>query len=346
MLNLKSFDSRKNKLFIKYCFIGVLSIVIELIVRNFFIYFDFNQILTLILPLTTGIFFAFICNIKFNFNIPRYYYYKSFFYFSLISILSFTIQFILSKIILFQGLNYEFSRLVMSGLVFIVAYNFHIKFSFRRNKKVGVAIYLDKNENIKEIFSKVGFHPDYIHIDMVDKSMNPKVNDPDLTKFEEIKKIWPNHKIETHIMSKDPKKYIDKLSVYSDVIYFHYEIDENIKEVQKLILNKGVKPGIVIHSSKQYKDISSIIKDFQETLLLCIDNPGESGQKFNNESFSFIEQINLLRERSGFLLCVDGGLSLENIKKIDCDKIVSASNVFQSINPKKQIINLQKILNN
>ena len=45
----------------------------------------------------------------------------------------------------------------MSGLVFIVAYNFHIKFSFKRNKKVGVAIYLDENENIDEIFSKVDF---------------------------------------------------------------------------------------------------------------------------------------------------------------------------------------------
>ena len=346
MLNLKLVNTRQNKLFIKYCFIGVLSIIIELILRSLFIYLNFIEILILILPLFIGIFFAFICNIKLNFNIPRYYYYKSFFYFSLISLSSFTIQFILSKIILFQGLNYEFSRLVMSGLIFIIAYNFHIKFSFRRNKKVGVAIYLDKNENIKEIFSKVEFHPDYIHVDMVDKTMNSNVNDPDLTKFEEIKKIWPNHRIESHIMSKHPKKYIDKLSIYSDVIYFHYEIDENINELRELILSKGVKPGIVIHSSKEYRNISNVIKDFQETLLLCIDNPGESGQKFSNKAFSFIDQINLLNERSQFLLCVDGGLSLENIKKIDCDKIVSASNVFQSINPKKQIINLQKILNN
>lgn len=346
MLNLKSINTRRNKLFIKYCFIGVLSIVIELIIRSFFIHLGFNQISTLILPLIIGIFFAFICNIKLNFNIPRYYYYKSFFYFSLISLSSFMIQFILSKIFLFQGLDYEFSRLVMSGFVFIIAYNFHIKFSFRRNKKVGVAIYLDKNENIKEIFSKVGFHPDYIHIDMVDNTMNSNVNDPDLTKFEEIKKIWPNHKIESHIMSRNPRKYIDKLSIYSDIIYFHHEIDENIKELRELIISKGVKPGIVIHSSREYKNILSIIKDFQETLVLCIDKPGESGQKFLSKAFTFIDQINFLKERSRFLLCVDGGLSLENIKKIDCDKIVSASNVFQSINPKKQIINLQKILNN
>ena len=81
MLNLKSINTRRNKLFIKYCFIGVLSIVIELIIRSFFIHLGFNQISTLILPLIIGIFFAFICNIKLNFNIPRYYYYKSFFIF-------------------------------------------------------------------------------------------------------------------------------------------------------------------------------------------------------------------------------------------------------------------------
>ena len=76
----------------------------------------------------------------------------------------------------------------MSGMVFIIAYNFHIKFSFQRNKKVGVAVYLDKNENIDEIFSKVGFYPDYIHVDMVDKTMNPKVNTPEMEKLLEIKK--------------------------------------------------------------------------------------------------------------------------------------------------------------
>ena len=62
-------------------------------------------------------------------------------------------------------------------------------------------------------------------------------------------------------------------------------------------------------------------------------------------SFSLIETINHLKNRERFLLCVDGGLSQENISKIDCDKIVSASNVFKSINPKKQIISLQNLLN-
>jgi ribulose-phosphate 3-epimerase len=252
----------------------------------------------------------------------------------------------LSKIILFQEINYELARFIMSGFIFIIAYNFHIKFSFRRNKKVGVAIYLDKNENINDIFSKVGFHPDYIHIDMVDKTMNSNVSDPDLSKFDEVKRTWPNHKIESHIMSKNPTKYVDKFAAFSDVIYFHNEINEDKQEVKELISAKGVKSGIVIHASKNYENIANIIKNFDEILLLCIDKPGESGQKFINKAFNLIDEINSLIGRSKFLLCVDGGLSQDNIKKIDCDKIVSASNVFKSLNPKKQIISLQKTLNN
>ena len=346
MVNFKILNSRQNKLFLKYCIIGLLSIFIELIIRKLLIIFNFNVYLTLVLPLIIGIFFAFIFNVKFNFNIPRYYFKYSFIYFSIISLSSFTIQFILSKIIIFQNLNYEFSRLVMSGLVFLVAYNFHIKFSFKKNKKVGVAIYLDDDENIEDIFSKVGFYPDYIHIDMVDKSMNPNVSNPDFSKFDQIRKRWPNHRIESHIMSKNPLQYLDKFIPFSDVIYFHYEINDDPNEITKNIKNNGVKPGLVLHASKKYNNLKEIIKNFNELLVLCINIPGESGQKLLDSSYSIIKEINDMNNREKLVLCVDGGLSHENIIKIDCDKIVSASNVFKSINPKKQIISLQKLLNN
>ena len=346
MVNFKILNSRQNKLFLKYCIIGVLSIFIELIIRKLLIIFNFNVYLTLVLPLIIGIFFAFICNVKFNFNIPRYYFKYSFIYFSIISLSSFTIQFILSKIIIFQNLNYEFSRLVMSGLVFLVAYNFHIKFSFKKNKKVGVAIYLDDDENIEDIFSKVGFYPDYIHIDMVDKSMNPNVSNPDFSKFDQIRKRWPNHRIESHIMSKNPLQYLDKFIPFSDVIYFHYEINDDPNEITKNIKNNGVKPGLVLHASKKYNNLKEIIKNFNELLVLCINIPGESGQKLLDSSYSIIKEINDMNNREKLVLCVDGGLSHENIIKIFFDKIVSASNVFKSINPKKQIISLQKLLNN
>ena len=127
--------------------------------------------------------------------------------------------------------------------------------------------YLDL-ENIDDIYSMVGFYPDYIHIDFVDKTMNSNIADPDFEKFKEIRKKWPNHKIESHIMSRTPMKYIEKFCLYSDVIYYHYEIDENPNEIKEKINEYRVIPGLVLHASKEYVNISQIIKDYREILIL------------------------------------------------------------------------------
>ena len=339
-------NKKKLIFFLRYCIIGFISICLELVLRNFFIELKINQLLILVIPLSVGIIFAFISSITFNFNIPRYYYKKSFIYFCIISISSFSFQFFLSNFFIFQNLNYEITRFLISGSVFLIAYNFHIKFSFSKNKKVGVAIYLDNSKNIKDVFAKVGYYPDYIHVDFVDKTMNENVNKPNFEKFNEIKKTWPNHRIESHIMSTKPMKYITHFSKFSDVIYFHYEIDEKIEKVKDLITSYNIESGLVLHASKKYNDLENLIKSYKEVLILCIEKPGESGQAFLDTSNGLIKKINNLKNRNKFNLCVDGGLSQKNINKIECEKIVSASNVFKNENPKKQITNLQKLLNN
>jgi pentose-5-phosphate-3-epimerase/putative flippase GtrA len=342
----KKLNKKKAIFFLRYCIIGFISIFIELLIRKLLLSLNSPLIISSVLPLIIGISFAFTVNISFNFKIPRYYYKKSFIYFSIISTSSFVIQYLLSKVFIFQNLNYEITRFIFSGIVFLIAYFFHIKYSFAKNKKVGVAIYLDDNENIDEIFSKVGYYPDYIHVDFVDETMNENVKKPNFEKLNQIKKIWPNHRIESHIMSKNPIRYIDFFSKYSDVVYFHYEINEEINKVNSLVSKLKIDAGLVLHASKKYFDLENIIKSYTEILILCIEKPGESGQKFLNESTELINKINNLKIRDKFNLCVDGGLSQKNIIKIECEKIVSASNVFENVNPKKQITNLQKILNN
>ena len=75
---------------------------------------------------------------------------KSLLYFFIISIISATIQFLISKFANLKFIdeyNYEASRLIISGFVFIFAYILHRKITFRENGKVGVAIYAKRNEN-------------------------------------------------------------------------------------------------------------------------------------------------------------------------------------------------------
>ena len=58
---------------------------------------------------------------------------------------------------------------------------------------------LDHN-NLK-IFERIGPYPDFIHVDIVDKTMNKDALDTNLSKLEIVKAYWPKHKIETHINS-------------------------------------------------------------------------------------------------------------------------------------------------
>ena len=55
--------------------------------------------------------------------------------------------------------------------------------------------------------------------------MNEKALDPNLSKLEVVKAYWPNHSIETHIMSENPIKLINEnILNFSDIIYVHNEI--------------------------------------------------------------------------------------------------------------------------
>ena len=82
--------------------------------------------------------------------------------------------------------------------------------------------------------------------------MNDDALNPNLSKLEVVKAYWPNHSIETHIMSKNPLPLInDNILYFSDIIYFHNEI-ENKKEVLKKIEGKKKLPEIkILASSKE-----------------------------------------------------------------------------------------------
>ena len=55
--------------------------------------------------------------------------------------------------------------------------------------------------------------------------MNKNAKDTNLSKLEVVKAYWPNHKIETHIMSVDPINILNNsLLENSDIIYIHHEI--------------------------------------------------------------------------------------------------------------------------
>ena len=340
--NINFFFYKKKHLII-YTIIGFLSLIIELLLRKFIIkYISSNEII-LHLSLLCGILFAFYFNVKFNFNVPKIYLKKSLIYFFLISTCSYLVQYFLRNQIELRNYSFEEARILISGSIFLIAYFFHIKFSFKETRKVGVAIYANGYEDIKTIFKKIGPYPDFIHVDIVDKTMNDDALNPNLSKLEVVKAYWPNHSIETHIMSKNPLPLInDNILNFSDIIYFHNEI-ENKKEVLKKIEGKNKIPGIVLHSINEYTNLENLISQFKQILILSIEKPGFSGQEFNEKSYELIDKINSMKLRNKFTVCVDGGVKSKIINKFISEKVVSGSEVLNDPNPIRKIMSLQTL---
>ena len=172
---------------------------------------------------------------------------------------------------------------------------------------MGVAIYAKRNEISHGIFQKIGVYPDFIHVDVVDETFIDTKIDHSFYQFDLIKAYWSSHKIFTHLMTKNPSRWIEKVAKYSDIIFFHYENDENSEEIKNKILKSGSKPGIVLHAVNDYSNkLSEISKSYNDVMILSIEKAGFSGQKFYERSFELIDKLNNLENRNKFNLHIDG----------------------------------------
>ena len=326
-----------------YIAFGFLSLLLEFFVRTYLIKISFDLITSTLLAVFSGIFLAFWTNVKFNFKIPRTRRNRALFYFVLISCFSGFIQWSLKNLFVFEYLSYELGRLIISGSVFILAYGLHRKYSFRDFKKVGVAIYANGVEDMENIYNRIGHFPDFIHVDIVDKTMNKVAEDVKTYRMETMKAYWPNTQIQTHIMSMEPSKWLDQVLPHSDVVYVHAESNENVQKLLETIKDKGKKPGLAITMATNPNEIIELLKKAVYVLVLTIPKPGCSGQKFDTDGLEKIKQINNLPFRNQFVLCVDGGINENIVNMLEAENIVSGSSVLKSTDPKRQIMRLQTI---
>ena len=328
-----------------YTLIGFFSIICELIIRNFLIITNFNEVISATTSIIVGILIAFFLNIKLNFFIKKNLIARALFYFFLISLFSISLQFFINNFTNFKFnnfYNYEIERLIISSFVFIFAYLLHRKFSFRNSAKLGVAIYASKETDVHNIFQKIGVYPDFIHVDIVDETFIRDAKPINYEKYDLIKQYWKNKEVHTHLMSKKPINLIKNVSKFSDIIFVHKEIEENLNNVMILCKDLEIKPGIVLHSIHSYDDEIETISDmFENIMILSIPEAGFSGQKFVEKSFDLIKKINQIQKRKKINLFVDGGINRENIKNMNVENIISGSDVLNNKNPREQIMRLK-----
>ncbi len=326
-----------------YTLFGFISLVVELIFINFFLFYNYNYNFAAFFSFFIGLITAFSLNVRFNFHITKAKRKKSLLYFSVISSTSFLLQLFLRKKLENFGFEMDLSRFVFAGTFFIFSYFLHLKLSFREFKKVGVAIYADGVEDIAKIFNKISNISDFIHIDIVDKTYNPNCQDVKAYRAEVVRAYWQNKKIEVHIMSKNPSKWLDDLLPYVDVIYIHPTINEDLSILIDKINSNNVAAGIALSIYEPIEVIDSFIeqKKIKHILLLTIPQPGFSGQNFDVTSVSILEKLNNHKFRTEFQICVDGGVNDSTVKFLNVESVVSGSYVLGAPNPIKNIMHLQ-----
>ena len=333
----------RYRFLIFYVCFGILSLIIELVISKFLLFYQISYFPAIIFAFLIGLISAFFLNVRFNFHITPAKRKKALFYFSVISTISFSIQLFLRSSIVSFGYSMDVSRFVIAGAFFIVSYLLHIKLSFREYKKVGVAIYADGVEDIKMIYDKISDVSDFIHIDIVDKSYNPNCKEVKAYRAEVVRAYWQKKKIEVHIMSKNPSKWLEDLLPYVDVIYVHPTIDEDLTLVIDKINSRDVEAGIALAINESIEIIDTYIElnKIKHVLFLTILEPGFSGQKFDSSAISILEKLNSHKLRSNFKICVDGGVNDSIIKFLNVESVVSGSYILGASNPIKNIMYLQ-----
>ncbi|MBQ7065329.1 MAG: ribulose-phosphate 3-epimerase [Lachnospiraceae bacterium] len=184
-------------------------------------------------------------------------------------------------------------------------------------------------EQIKEV-ERAGAQ--YIHIDVMDGIFVPSIS----FGMPVIESIRPVSDIvfDVHLMIDKPIRYIEEfVQAGADIITFHVEACDNVKETIEEIRKYGKKVGISLNPATPVSAIEPYI-ELVDLILVMSVNPGFGGQKYIEGSSEKIALISkLVKERNPqALVSVDGGIKKDNVVEVleaGADIVVAGSAVYK-----------------
>lgn len=195
----------------------------------------------------------------------------------------------------------------------------------------------DMETNIKLIDQS---NADYIHVDMMEKDF---VDNETFT-IDEITKWVKNttKPLQVHLMVNNPSRYFpDYQKLNTEIIYIHYEQNEDLNELINKLRQLKIKVGLTINPETNVDKIKPYLKLVDEILVMTVV-PGQGGQSFMTSNLTKIEELKKIRTylNLNYLINVDGGVNDVTAPlciKAGADILVSGSFVCNAINFNEQI---------
>ena len=176
---------------------------------------------------------------------------------------------------------------------------------------------------------------DMIHVDVMDGHFVPNltIGPPVIKALRKHCKLM----FDVHLMISPVHKYIKEYSDSgADIITFHPEATENMKDTISLIKSLNKKVGVSLNPDSEINKISNYLNDIDLVLVMSVF-PGFGGQKFIPEVLNKIKKIKELKDKNNYKydIEVDGGVNFSNSKdilKAGANILVSGTTVFKENN--------------
>jgi pentose-5-phosphate-3-epimerase/putative flippase GtrA len=311
---------------------GFLSIVLEVVLMTFVLPAGWPETARSIPAFVAGMLFAFFMNAYFNFRVSREHFARAFFLFTLVSIVSYSLN--LAAMTWFGLQDYPPGRFLTAGCLFMIAYTLHRRFTFRKTaRNLGLAVYPSEEGGIREAFEHVGDLCDHIHFDLVDETFDPDAPPVDVDRIGDARQLWVWQPFCLHVMSRRPLRWIEACAGFVDCFLVHVGGDDDLMEVIARCRQKQRRIGLVWHHAVTFSELMPYLPHVDFVMVLGVEQAGRSGQPLMEAALEAAALFDGLGSRYGFELIFDGGVTKENVHRIPARIIVSSSSVLRAENP-------------
>lgn len=173
----------------------------------------------------------------------------------------------------------------------------------------------------------------FLHFDVMDGKFVPSISFgmPVLKSIQDAS----SQVKDVHLMIDEPIRYVKEFAESgADIITFHIEATDKPGETIDEIKKYNCKAGVTLKPKTPVFEILDYIDKVDMILVMSVE-PGFGGQKFIPESLDKIRAIRKAADEKGkpdFLIEVDGGINIENVKTVieaGANVIVSGSQIFK-----------------